>query len=132
MSENAEESLWAALAEEERAYFDNLLIDTLINGPKPPTVPLTREQLIALSVPLVPMENEGEQITNTFYRIIERATGKAVPCFHWPAHDQYNFSSPEEARNSNCHGIFKDKEKYSIAKFTRVSKTICSEVECDS
>ena len=51
------------------------------------------------------------------YRIINRKTGEAVGSYSRAYCDEYDFYSAGEARNANCHGIFKDEEKYSIRKY---------------
>jgi len=51
------------------------------------------------------------------YRIIDRESGSAVGSYSRAYCDEYDFNSPEEARQANCHGMFKDRKKYSIAKY---------------
>ena len=51
------------------------------------------------------------------YRIINNETGEAAGSYSRSDCDEYDFNSEEEARNANCHGIFKDKDKYRIAKY---------------
>jgi len=51
------------------------------------------------------------------YRIINRATGEAEGSYSRAYCDEYDFESAEYARGANCHGIFQDMEKYSIAKY---------------
>ena len=51
------------------------------------------------------------------YRIIERQTGEAVGSYSRAYCDEYDFESPKQARTANCHGIFEDRQKYSIAKY---------------
>ena len=55
--------------------------------------------------------------TKYIYRIINNETGKVVPCYYQFKGDVYDFHSVDEARNSNCHGVFKDTTKYRIAKY---------------
>ena len=31
--------------------------------------------------------------------------------------DEYDFSSVDDARRSNCHDVFQDRKKYAIAKY---------------
>lgn len=57
------------------------------------------------------------QKPNTVYRIVERATGKEQGVYFRGFGDEYDFGSPESARHSNCHGIYRDGEKYAIAKY---------------
>jgi hypothetical protein len=51
------------------------------------------------------------------FRIIDKQTGDAVGSYSRAYCDEYDFKSPNEARNANCHGMFKDKEAYKIAKY---------------
>jgi hypothetical protein len=56
-------------------------------------------------------------MTKTVYKIFDTETGRYVSvymgCF---SHEQDEFASPDDARNSNCHGIYAD-AKYRIDKF---------------
>lgn len=58
-----------------------------------------------------------EQKPAEVYRIIERETGGLVGSYSRAYCDEYDFVSAEEARLANCHGVFKDKKKYAIAKY---------------
>ena len=51
------------------------------------------------------------------YRIIDRKTGDAVGSYSRAYCDEYDFYTPSEARNANCHGVFENTEKYKIAKY---------------
>ena len=51
------------------------------------------------------------------YRVIDRKTNEPVGAYSRACHDQFDFDSPEEAVESNVHGIFKDTEKYKVAKY---------------
>lgn len=51
------------------------------------------------------------------YRIISKDTNKPEGVYSRAYHDEYDFESIESARNANCHGIYKDKNKYRIAKY---------------
>ena len=61
--------------------------------------------------------NPAEKKSETVYRIIDNDTGEATGSYSRACCDEYDFGSVESARNANCHGVFKDKEKYSIAKY---------------
>ena len=63
------------------------------------------------------------------HRIIDRQSGKSCGSYSRACCDEYDFSSPSEARNANCHGGFKDKKLYRIAKY-KVTYTLLEE-ECD-
>ena len=51
------------------------------------------------------------------YRIIDRATHLPVGSYSRAYCDEFDFDSVEQARNANCHGVFKDETKYDIAKY---------------
>ncbi len=51
------------------------------------------------------------------FRIIDNETGEATGSYSRSYGDEFDFKSESEARNANCHGMFKDKDKYSIAKY---------------
>lgn len=51
------------------------------------------------------------------YRIITRATGEACGSYSRSYCDEYDFNSVEDARTANCHDMFKDKERFKIAKY---------------
>lgn len=51
------------------------------------------------------------------FRIINRETGYPEGSYSRAYCDEYDFTSASEARNANCHGIFKDKKQYKIAKY---------------
>ncbi len=58
-----------------------------------------------------------EKKPETVFRIINRETGEAKGSYSRASCDEFDFNSVGEARSANCHGIFKDKEKYKIAKY---------------
>lgn len=51
------------------------------------------------------------------FRIIRNSTGEPVGSYSRAYCDEYDFRSESAARNANCHGMFKDEEVYSIAKY---------------
>ena len=51
------------------------------------------------------------------YRILNNETGKHEGVYSRSYHDEYDFNSVESARNSNCHGIYQNKDKYKIQKY---------------
>lgn len=51
------------------------------------------------------------------YKIIDRSTGKDVGAYSRSYSTQYEFGSLQEARGSNCHGIYEDEDKYAIQKY---------------
>jgi len=62
---------------------------------------------------LKPTEKKPEIV----FRIINNKTGHAEGSYSRACCDEYDFSSADSARNANCHGAYKDTEKYSIAKY---------------
>lgn len=62
------------------------------------------------------------------YRIAERETEKEIGVYIPPAaREEYNFSSAESARKSNCNGIYEDKTKYKIHQY----KLVLLNDDCD-
>ena len=53
----------------------------------------------------------------TVYRIIKKSTGEAQGVYSRSCCDEFDFASEDQARNSNCHGIYQDEEIYAIAKY---------------
>lgn len=51
------------------------------------------------------------------FRIIDKDSGEAVGSYSRAYCNEYDFTSPSEARNANCHDVFQDREKYKIAKY---------------
>lgn len=70
-----------------------------------------------------------EKKPGTVYRIIDRATGEPVGSYSRAYCDEYDFSSSDEARSANCHGIFKDRDKYAIAKYRVTYELIEADVK---
>ncbi len=60
-----------------------------------------------------PKEKKPEEV----FRIIDRSTGEAVGSYSRAYSDEFDFSSCEDARGANCHGMFQDTGKYAIAKY---------------
>jgi len=71
-----------------------------------------------------------EQKPQTVYRIIDNKTGEVCGSYSRAYCDEYDFTSVHEARTANCHGVFEDKEKYSIAKYEVAYKLI--DPNCDA
>lgn len=70
-----------------------------------------------------------EQKPEIVYRIIDRESGRLEGAYSRAYCMEYDFKSPEEARRSNCHDIFEDKEKYKISKY-RVTYELLDD-DCD-
>lgn len=58
-----------------------------------------------------------EQKPSTVFRIIDRATGEVCGSYSRAYCMEFDFTSVEEARRSNCHGVFENAEKYRIAQY---------------
>jgi hypothetical protein len=58
-----------------------------------------------------------EKKPKTVYRIISKSSGEAVGSYSRAYCDEFDFNSVSEARNASCHDVFKDEEKYKIAKY---------------
>lgn len=59
----------------------------------------------------------AEKKPETVFRIIDRKSGEAVGSYSRAYCDEYDFTSADSARNANCHGMFKNKKVYKIAKY---------------
>ena len=70
-----------------------------------------------------------EKKPETVFRIIDKSNGNPVGSYSRAYHDEYDFNSVSEARNSNCHGMFENKEKYKIAKY-KVTYTLIED-DCE-
>lgn len=66
----------------------------------------------------------------TVFRIIDRETGEPVGSYSRACCDEYDFESPERARNANCHGLFENKARYAIAEYAVVYTLVDS--DCDA
>lgn len=73
-----------------------------------------------------------EKKPDVVFRIIDRETGDPVGSYSRACHDEYDFRSPSSARNANCHGIFEDKEKYAIAKYSVVYTLLDEDADKES
>lgn len=56
-------------------------------------------------------------IKKKVYMIVNRHLGGICGAYSRAYHDVYEFNSPGEARNSNVHGIYKDKKEFDIAEY---------------
>jgi len=70
-----------------------------------------------------------EKKPKNVFRIISRISGEAVGSYSRSCCDEYDFSSVSEARNANCHGMFKDEKQYKISKYKVTYELI--DDECD-
>lgn len=72
---------------------------------------------------------ESRQLNRIVYRIIDKETKEPVGSYSRAYHDEYDFGSADEAEEANCHGIFKDKEKYQINKYRVVYELLESDIK---
>ncbi len=72
-----------------------------------------------------PKEKKPEVV----FRIIDRKSGEAVGSYSRAYCDEFDFNSPSEARNANCHGVFQDETKYKIAKYKVTYELIDDDVK---
>lgn len=69
--------------------------------------------------------------TIIFYRIYDKLENKYVSANVGPGTNrtQSEFGSVKAAREFNCHGIFKDKERYEIHEFKAEISSDCVDVD---
>lgn len=72
-----------------------------------------------------PKEKKPQRV----FRIIGRKTGEAQGSYSRAYCNEYDFTSVEDARRANCHGMFEDKEMYDIAEYEVTYRLIRS--KCD-
>lgn len=63
------------------------------------------------------------------FRIIDKATGEAQGSYSRAYCDEFDFESPSEAREANCHGRFEDEKRYKIAKYKVTYELIDDDVK---
>lgn len=63
------------------------------------------------------------------YNIIDRETGEQEGSYERGNYTKYDFSSVDSARGSNCHGIYKNRVKYRIAKYKVTIELIDEDVD---
>jgi len=66
------------------------------------------------------------------FRVIHRDSGNPCTAYSRACHDEVDFSSPESARYSNVHGIYKDKFKYKVARYRVTYELIEEDVDGSS
>lgn len=71
----------------------------------------------------------SEKKPETVYRIIDRKDGEPVGSYSRACHDEFDFKSVDEARNANFHGMFRNKDKYKIAKYRVTYELIEDDVD---
>lgn len=65
---------------------------------------------------------------NTTYKIFDNKD-RLQGAYSRSYHTEYEFDSIDEARNSNCHGEYKDKVKYKINKYKVTYELIDNNVD---
>ena len=75
-----------------------------------------------------PREKKPEQV----FRIINRETGNVEGSYSRAYCDEYDFNSPSEARNANCHDMFQDRKKYAIAEYRVTYELVNPDVDSDT
>lgn len=70
-----------------------------------------------------------EQKPGEVFRILNRETGSVEGSYSRAYCTEYDFASPEEARNANCHGMFRDRAKYGIARYRVTYELIEEDVD---
>ena len=70
-----------------------------------------------------------EKKPETVFRIIGRESGESIGSYSRAYCDEYDFRSVHEARTANCHGIYKDKVEYKIAKYRVIYELIDDDVD---
>lgn len=63
------------------------------------------------------------------FQIIDRNTELPVGSYSRSYCDEYDFTSPEHARQANCHGVFENREKYKINKYRVTYELIEEDVD---
>ncbi len=64
------------------------------------------------------------------YRVVNKETGDVMGSYSRACCDEYDFNSISEARESNVHGIFRNKDKYKVSKYRVTYELI--EDDCDN
>ena len=70
-----------------------------------------------------------EKKPDIVYRVISRASGEACGAYSRAYCDEFDFTSPSEARSSMFSGEYQDKSRFKIAKYRVTYELI--EDDCD-
>ena len=65
----------------------------------------------------------------TIYRLFDRSNNEPCGSYERGYHTKYDFSSPSSAREYNCHGIFKNRAKYRLARYRVTVELIDEDVD---
>lgn len=68
--------------------------------------------------------SEWSVLDRHVYMILDRKTGEPVGSYSRSYHDEYEFRTRDAALNANCHGMFKDEDKYEIARYLVTYKRV--------
>lgn len=60
----------------------------------------------------------------TIFKIKNKKTNNYEGVYSRGYHDQYEFSSKDQALNANCHGIHKDETRYEIEEWLVTYKKV--------
>jgi hypothetical protein len=73
-----------------------------------------------------------EKKPETVFRLIDRQSGNAIGSYSRACCDEFDFTSIDEARNANVHGMFKNVNKYKVAKYKVTYELIQDDVDNNS
>ncbi len=59
----------------------------------------------------------GDKCEKVVCKIFDKEAGTYEGVYSRACHDEFEFTSEEDARSSNCHDIYEDKERYDIHKY---------------
>ena len=71
----------------------------------------------------------AERKPDTIFRIIDRRTGQPQGSYSRACCDEFDFTSPFQARTANVHGKFMSKRKYAIAQYRVTYELINDDVD---
>lgn len=71
----------------------------------------------------------GEAKPDTVFRILDRETGALQSSYCRAYCDEHDFTSVEQARGANCHGVYADRVKFKIAKYRVTYELIEDDVD---
>jgi len=70
----------------------------------------------------------AQNVGKIVYRIVDNKTGEITGNYSKAYHNEYDFKSASDARNANCHGMFKNRERYRIVKYKVIETLINDDV----
>ena len=66
---------------------------------------------------IVDNREHGDKCQKIVFKIFNKEHGNYEGVYSRAYHDEYEFTSEEDARTSNCHEIYQDKAHYDIHKY---------------